>query len=148
MNRSAEPVWGNEMKQLLASVVVGVFLLTAVVVDAAVAHTYVAETSLSIHKEPRGITQAGTKVFIFGRLKSARPACRFNEWVKLMKAVPGPDKAIARDKTDGEGNYRFVLQPLRDQTVYARFLGSFNSSVGHSHRCLSSRSRIRWINVS
>jgi multisubunit Na+/H+ antiporter MnhC subunit len=51
---------GEREKQLVASVLVGVFLLTAVVIDAAVAHTYVAETSLSIHKEPRGITQAGT----------------------------------------------------------------------------------------
>lgn len=136
------------MKRVAASVTVGVFIFTTVVVGAAVAHTYVAETSLSIHKEPLGPTQAGTKVFIFGRLKSPRTACRSNRWVKLMRVVPGPDKAMARDKTDGDGNYRFVRRPLSDQTVYARFFGSFKSSIGHSHRCLSSRSRIRFIDIS
>jgi hypothetical protein len=136
------------MKRVAASVTVGVFLFTTVVVGAAVAHTYVAETSLSIHKEPLGPTQAGAKVFIFGRLKSPRTACRSNRWVKLMRVVPGPDNAMARDKTDGDGNYRFVRHPLRDQTVYVRFFGSFRSSIGHSHRCLSNRSRIRFIDIS
>jgi len=137
------------MKRIGASVVVGVLLLTTVLVGAAIAHTYVAETTLTIHKEPRGVTPAGAKLFIFGRLRSARPACRVNEWVKLMRVRPGPDRAIERDRTDSEGNYRFVLHPLADQTVYAKFFGAFRSpSDGHSHRCLSSRSKNQPINVS
>ena len=136
------------MKRVAASVTVGVFLLTSVAVGAAIAHTYVAETSLTIHKEPRGVTESGEKVFIFGRLRSARPACRVFEWVKLMRVRPGPDRAMERDRTDSEGNYRFVLHPLIDQTVYAKFFGSFKDPIGHSHRCLSSRSENQSINVS
>ena len=42
MEHVREPVWGIEMKRLAASVTVGVFVFTTVVVGAAVAHTYVA----------------------------------------------------------------------------------------------------------
>jgi hypothetical protein len=139
---------GDRMKRIAASVVVGIFLLTSVVVGVAVAHTYVAETSQSIHKAPHGVTPAGAKLFIFGRLKSPRQACKANEWVKLMAVRLGPDKVLARDRTDRDGNFRFVRHPLVDQVVYTRFIGSFDQSPGHSHRCLSSRSRLQPINVS
>ena len=136
------------MNRVTAGILAGTFLVTTVLVGTSIAHTYVAETSLTIHKEPRGVTEAGTKLFIFGKLRSARPACRANEWVKLMRVRPGPDRAMERDKTNSEGNYRFVLHPLRDQTVYVKFFGSFRDPIGHSHRCLSSRSENQPINVS
>ena len=101
------------MNRVTAGILAGTLLVTTVLVGTSIAHTYVAETSLTIHKEPRGVTEAGTKLFIFGKLRSARPACRVNEWVKLMKVRPGPDRAMERDKTNSEGNYRFVLHPLR-----------------------------------
>jgi hypothetical protein len=148
MDESTGSTWEIKMKRIAASVIVGVLLLTTVAVGAAIAHTYVAETALTIHKEPRGATESGAKLFIFGRLKSARPACKSNKLVNLMRVRPGPDKILDRDRTDIDGNYRFVRHTLRDQTVYARFLGTFRSSVGHSHRCLSSRSRIQFINIS
>lgn len=148
--KSTEPVWGwgIKMKRVAASFVVGAFLLTTVVVGAAVAHTFVAETSLSISKVPTGATAPGAKVYVFGRLKSPRPGCRSNKWVKLMRIRPGRDLVLASDLTDGDGNYRFVRNPRRDQTVYARFSGTLDSPSGHFHRCLSSRSRIRFINIA
>ena len=136
------------MKRVTAGVIAGTLFVTTVLVSTALAHTYVAETTLTIHKEPRGVTEVGAKVFVFGRLRSARPAGRVFEWVKLMRVRPGPDRAMERDRTDSEGNYRFVLHPLRDQTVYAKFFGSFRDPSGHSHRCLSSRSENQFINVS
>ena len=136
------------MKRITSSAIVGVLLVTTCLVSAVIAHTYVAETSLTIHKEPRGVTEAGAKIFVFGKLRSPRPACRVNEWVKLMRVRPGPDRAMGRDRTSSEGNYRFVLHPVRDLTVYAKFFGSFRDPVGHSHRCLSSRSDNQTINVS
>jgi len=136
------------MNRVTAGVIAGTLLVTTVLVGTTIAHTYVAETSLTIHKEPRGVTEAGEKIFIFGRLRSARPACRVFEWVKLMKVRPGPDRSMERDRTDSEGNYRFVLHPLSDQVVYVKFFGSFRDPTGHSHRCLSSRSENQIINVS
>ena len=82
------------MKRITASVIVGVLLVTTCLVSAVIAHTYVAETSLTIHKEPRGVTEAGAKIFVFGKLRSPRLACRVNEWVKLMRVRPGPDRAM------------------------------------------------------
>jgi hypothetical protein len=136
------------MKRIAASVIVGVFLITTVVVGTAVAHTVVAETSLTIHKAPRGATNAGLKIVIFGRLRSARPACRSNKLVKLFRVRPGPDRLLATDRTDLEGDYRFVRHPRRDQTDYTRFSGTFNTSYGHSHRCVKSRSLNKFININ
>jgi hypothetical protein len=135
------------MKRIAASVIDGVFLITTVVVGTAVAHTVVAGTSLTIHKAPRGPTNAGAKIVIFGRLRSARPACRSNKLVKLFRVRPGADRLLARDRTDLEGDYRFVRHPRRDQTVYTRFSGTLNSTYPHSHRCVKSRSINKFINT-
>jgi hypothetical protein len=135
------------MKRIAASVIVGVFLLTTVAISTAVAHTVVSETTLTIRKAPRGATNPGGKVIIFGRLKSARPACRSNKVVRLMKVRPGADKVLAVDRTDLEGDYRFVRHPGGDVTVYTRFSGTVRTSYGHFHRCLGDRSRNRFINV-
>jgi hypothetical protein len=148
--KSTEPVWGwgINMKRVAASVIAGAFLLTTVWVGVAVAHTFVAETFLSISKAPVGATAPGAKVYIFGRLKSPRPGCRSNKRVKLMRIRPGRDLVLDSDLTDGDGNYRFVSYPQRDQTVYTKFSGTLNSGVDHFHRCLSSRSRIRFISIA
>jgi hypothetical protein len=135
------------VKRIAASVIVGIFVLTTVAIGTAVAHTVVADTTLTIRKAPRGATNPGGKVIIFGRLKSARPACRSNKAVRLMKVRPGIDKVLAVDRTDLEGDYRFVRHPGGDVTVYTRFLGTLNTSYGHSHQCLKDRSRNRFINV-
>jgi hypothetical protein len=144
--QSAERL-GVKMKRIAASVIVGIFVLTTVAIGTAVAHTFVAETNLTIRKAPRGATNPGGKVIVFGRLKSANPACRSNRSVRLMKVRPGPDKVLAGDRTDLEGDYRFVRHPGGDVTVYTRFMGTFNTSYGHSHKCLKDRSRNRVINV-
>jgi hypothetical protein len=138
---------GVKMKRIAASIIVGVFLLTTVAVGVAVAHTVVSATSLTIQKFPRGATNKGAAVIIAGRLKSARAACRANKTVKLMKVRPGPDRLLARDITDSEGEYFFIRHPRRDQTVYTRFSGTLVTSYGHSHECLKSRSRSRFINT-
>ena len=135
------------MKRIAASVMVGIFLLATVAISTAVAHTVVSETTLSIRKAPRGATNPGGKVIIYGRLKSARPSCRSNKVVRLMKVRPGADKVLAADRTDLESDYRFVRHPGGDVTVYTRFSGTVRTSYGHFHRCLGDRSRNRVINV-
>jgi hypothetical protein len=135
------------MRRAVSGAIVGVFLLTTVAVGAAFAHTFAADTSLTIAKVPSGATQAGAKVVIYGRLRSANATCRSNKVVKLMRVRPGPDKLLARDRTDAEGEYLFVRNPGRDQTVYTRFSGTFTSTYPHSHRCRSDRSRSLFVNV-
>jgi hypothetical protein len=137
------------MKRVATSLIVGV-VLVASVVGTAFAHTYVADTWVTINKDPRGVTNVGAKVFIYGKLHSPRPMCRSWEWVHLMRVVPGspPDRSIDRDRTNSDGNYRFVRSPQNDLTVYVKFFGSFRTRDGHSHRCLSSRSPSQEINVN
>jgi len=64
-----------------------------------------------------------------------------------MRVRPGPDRLLAKDRTDSEGEYIFVRHPRRDQHVYTRFSGFFQTSYGHSHRCLASRSASLFVNV-
>ena len=147
MSRNSPSGLGVKMRRAVSGAIVGVFLLTTVGIGAAVAHTFAADTTLSIAKVPGGATQAGARVLVFGKLHSARPTCRADKVVKLMRVRPGPDKVIARDRTDAEGEYLFVRNPARDQTVYTRFSGTLNTSYGHSHRCRSDRSGNLFVNV-
>jgi hypothetical protein len=135
------------MKRIAASVIVGVFFLTTVAVAVAVADVIEATTSLTIQKIPRGATNKGAAVVIAGKLKSARATCRANKVVKLMKVRLGPDRLLATDITDSEGEYFFIRHPRADQRVYTRFSGTVFTSYGHSHTCLKDRSRNRFINV-
>lgn len=135
------------MKRIAMSAAVAAFLLATVLPGTALAHTFVANTTLSIHKVPGGVTTRGATVIVYGKLGSPRPLCRNDMVVKLMRVRPGPDQILARDRTDREGEYIFVRHPLRDQHVYTRFSGFFQTSYGHSHRCRPSRSVNVFINV-
>jgi hypothetical protein len=135
------------MTRAVAGTIVGVFLLATLGIGAAVAHVFEADTTLTINKAPTGVTNAGATVVIFGKLKSPRPACRADKLIRLLRVRPGPDRVLARDRTDDEGEYLFVRHPRRDQKVYTRFSGTFSSSYGHSHRCFGDRSPSIRINV-
>ena len=135
------------MKRAVTGAIIGVFLLTTLGIGAAVAHNFASNTSLTINKIPSGATRPGARVIIFGRLRSFRATCRANKVVKLIRVRPGADLVLARDRTDAEGEYRFVRTPSRDQTVYTRFAGTFRSSYGHSHRCRGDRSVNVFVNI-
>ena len=135
------------MKRIATAAAIAAFVLATVLPGTALAHTFVASTSLTIHKVPVGITNPGATVIVYGKLRSPRPLCRNDMVVKLMRVRPGPDRLLAKDRTDSEGEYIFVRHPRRDQHVYTRFSGFFQTSYGHSHRCLASRSASLFINV-
>jgi hypothetical protein len=135
------------MKRLAISAIAGAFFVATAFAGTAIAHNFVANTSLTIHKVPTGVTSPGADVVIYGTLRSPRSFCQDNMVIRLMKVRPGADKLLARDRTDREGEYMFVRGPRHDQTVYTRFRGFFESSYGHSHRCVASRSSNLVINV-
>jgi hypothetical protein len=135
------------VRHILVSAAVFVLLAT-VMPGTAVAHTFVADTSLTIHKAPTGATVSGETVVIYGKLLSPRLKCRFDKVVKLLRVRPGQDALLARDTTDREGEYLFVRTPKTDQRVYTRFSGSLDTSYGHSHRCRPSRSSTVFIDVT
>ncbi len=136
------------MKRILVSGVAATFLLVSILASSAMAHNFVANTSLSIHKSPTGVTHPGHDVVIFGKLHSGHHSCEVHKVVRLMKKRSGPDKLLAKDRTDTEGDYSFLRNPSHDLTVYTRFKGSLATSYGHSHECLASRSSNLFINVS
>jgi hypothetical protein len=114
----------------------------------AAAHVVDAQTSLSINRVPARVIDPGTRVVIFGRLRSsAGETCIRRKVIRLMLVRSGPDRLLATDVTDAEGEYRFVRRPRSDQRVYTRFAGSFESSYEHAHACRSDNSRAILINV-
>jgi hypothetical protein len=125
----------------------GTLLLLTLVPATSQAHVASIGTSLGIGKAPSGPSRPGKKVVIFGRLKASEQNCKEGQVVRLFRRRPGPDPQIGRDVTDAEGEYRFVKRPGRDQRVYTRFNGAVETSYGHSHTCLASRSRNLFINV-
>jgi hypothetical protein len=114
----------------------------------AVAHTFFATPSLTIHKAPVGATSPGATVIVYGRIISGRSFCRANRVVRLFRVRPGPDRLQASDITDREGEYIFIRHPRRDQRVYTRIRARSSTSYGHSHNCAADRSRNRFINVT
>jgi hypothetical protein len=138
---------GDPVKRIAMCAAVAAFLLATVLPGTALAHTFVASTSLTIHKVPGGVTNPGATVVVYGKLRSVRPLCRSDRVVKLMRARPGADQLLAKDRTDSEGEYIFIRHPRRDQHIYTRFSGFFQTSYGHSHRCRGSFSSILFVNV-
>jgi hypothetical protein len=114
----------------------------------AVAHTFFATPSLTIHKAPFGATSPGARVVVHGRIISGRSFCKANRVVRLFRVRPGPNRLLATDRSDSEGEYRFIRHPRRDQRVYTRIRARSSSSYGHSHNCAADRSRNRFINVT
>jgi hypothetical protein len=114
----------------------------------AVAHTFFATPSLTIHKAPFGATSPGARVVVHGRIISGRSFCKVNRVVRLFRVRPGPNRLLATDRSDSDGEYVFIRHPRRDQTVYTRIRARSSTSYGHSHNCAADRSRNRFINVT
>jgi hypothetical protein len=118
-----------------------------VLVAIAGAHNFTASPQLRIAKVPEGTTARGATIIVYGRIVSSRAFCRADRRVRLFRVRPGPDRFLASDLTDNEGEYRFVRHPRRDQTVYTRIARRVHTSYGHSHVCRADRSRNLRINV-
>jgi hypothetical protein len=114
----------------------------------AVAHTFFATPSLTIHKAPFGATSPGARVVVHGRIISGRSFCKANRVVRLFRVRPGPNRLLATDRSDSEGEYVFIRHPRRDQRVYTRIRARSSNGYGHSHNCAAARSRNRFINVT
>lgn len=126
----------GQMIRLLAAGLV----LAAVSVPSAAAHVFESQPRLTIRRDPTGTVSPGDRVLVFGRVRSGRDICKVGRRVVLFEKIAGPDRRIGTDETDAEGEYRFVLHPRRDFTVYVRVPRFFESSYGHSHECLRARS--------
>lgn len=122
-------------------------LILALLPDIGSAHTFTNRPRLIINKVPGGATDPGDRVVIYGRIVSGRAPCRDGRIVRLFRVVPGPNRLLATDLTDFEGEYLFVRRPRRDQTLYTRISRFVETSYGHSHVCRRARSRDLFVDV-
>lgn len=116
-------------------------LIALVFAGVAGAHVIDEDTNLTIARAPKGKVDPKTRVVVFGRLRSDAATCRRGKLIELREPRPGADPVLAEDRTDAEGEYRFVLRPNRDLVLYTRFAGTLTSSYGHRHRCRGDNSR-------
>jgi hypothetical protein len=121
--------------------------IVGAVAGTAGAHVVDAKTRLTIARVPQGKVDSRERVVVFGRLRSQAAICRRGKLVKLRERRRGFDPVLARDRTDAEGEYRFVLRPRRDLVLYAHFGGALRTSYGHRHRCRLDNSPIIRIDV-
>jgi hypothetical protein len=127
-------------RRFLTVLLITGLLGSVVFVGVSGAHTFTASTTVTIHKIPTGTTKPGARVVLFGKLKSARPACRRDKVIQLWRTRPGRDLLVARTRTSFLGNYHFTRHPKHSHTFYSRFPGTVFKSYGHFHRCLPDRS--------
>lgn len=127
------------------TVLVSLVALLGLVAPDVAAHTVTADTRVKASKLQGGFKKR--RVIIFGQLRSAEPACRVGEVVQLVRKRPRPWKVLATDVTDSEGDYLFARRFWRDVRVFVRHPRSTETSYGHSHTCLRSRSRTLSIDV-
>lgn len=133
---------------LLVTVGLSASLLVTGVAGIAWAHVFEKQPRVTIDRSPAGTVSPGERVVIFGKVKSGQDVCKVGRKIRLMLKRPGPDKLLETDVTDGNGEYRFVRRPRKDQTVYTRLPRFFESSYGHSHECLRALSRDLSIDVT
>ena len=135
------------MRRIVAGALVTMVLITSQLAGVATAHTFVASTSLTIHKVPSGKVAKGTTMVVYGKLKSDHKVCREDQLIKLMKVRQGEDKVKAKDRTDTEGEYFFTFNAKKDQKLYTKFSKVVETSYGHSHTCKGSTSKTIKIDV-
>ena len=111
------------------------------------AHVSTTQPRISIAKNPKGTVDPGDRVVISGDIKGKR-LCRSGRVVTLFEVTPGRDNRLDTDRSDREGEFRFVLRPNDDMTVYAKIRRLVDRNYNHRHVCRNARSANRTINVS
>ena len=101
----------------------------------AIAHTFTADSSISIKATPHSPVQDGTDVVVHGKVKSSRSSCEKHRTVKLFMVRAGNDKLLDHDATDREGEYGFTRTIRKTQTLYTKVVRRLHTSYGHSHDC-------------
>ncbi|MEX2405861.1 MAG: hypothetical protein WD834_00850 [Actinomycetota bacterium] len=130
----------------VAWILVAILVVGLVVPQIAGAHVSSVQPRVKIAKNPRGATEPGERVVISGDIRS-KLVCRRARVVTLITTTPGFEP-IAEDLSNREGEFRFVLRPDNDMTVFAKIRRLVERSNGHRHVCRGATSDDLRINVS
>jgi hypothetical protein len=135
------------MRRIVGAALVALLMGGTIFAGSAGAHSFVSQPRVTIDKSPAGPTAPGDRVVIFGDVKG-RGFCTDGRQVTLFRSRPGADERVGTDRTDNDGEYRFVIRPQADGSFYVRIGPRRQTSYGHSHRCRGDRSPSVFINVS
>ena len=79
------------------------------------------------------------RVVFFGRLRNAHDRCVGNELIQLKRKGSG---VVATDRTDGDGEFRFRINPRPNRGRYfAHYGGKGRFGYNNNHRCGADNSR-------
>jgi hypothetical protein len=131
---------------LFATVVALLAVFALVSPEIAGAHEFSQKPRVKISKFPKGSVDPGDRVVVAGDIKGKR-LCRARRVVSLYEVTPGSDNLLDTDRSDRDGEYRFVLRPDEDMRVYAKIDRLVERRYGHRHRCRRSSSDRLSINV-
>jgi hypothetical protein len=129
-----------------AFVVVVTMLAIGLPAQIAGAHEFRVKPKIKLDKIPNGMTDPGERVVIAGDIKGKR-LCRQDRVVTLKVVQPGPNQVLDTDRSDNDGEFRFVLRPQDDLTVFAKIRRLVERSYNHRHVCRRARSELLDINV-
>jgi hypothetical protein len=97
------------------------------------AHTFIANSSISIHRE-------GNR--FFGRVDSRRRSCERNRVVKLVKIKKNGDRVVVGTDDETSNNGAWTVRASRRGRFQAVVKARTGGPYGHSHTCRGDRSRI------
>jgi hypothetical protein len=129
---------------LVALAAVGMLFLQQL---GAAAHVSRSQPTINISQNPKGTVGAGDRVVVSGDIRG-RTLCRSGRVVTLFEVRAGADQRLDTDRSDGDGEFRFVLRPDDDMTVYAKIKRLVDRAYNHRHVCRRARSENQGINVS
>ncbi len=144
VNKGEVPVKRPVVVTLVALTTAAALLLPQLVAGA---HDSTTEPRINIGKAPNGAVEPGDRVVISGEI-NGKKFCRRSRVVTLLEVTPGSDRRIDTDQSDREGEFRFVLRPNDDMTVYAKIRRLVDRNYNHRHVCRKARSENQDINVS
>jgi len=111
----------------LLAVLAAVLSLLAVGVGVAAAHTFRADSEVTI-------TYNDAKERFQGRVSSDRPRCVKNRLVVVFRDNPGEDAPVGSDTTNDNGFWSVEEKNARGD-FYAKVLRRKQTSAGHTHVC-------------
>ena len=121
----------NSRAAVVVVALIGLFLLQNPALEA---HTFTAESSISIRFEDGEFR---------GRVTSSRERCVKKRLVKVYKARPKrPDIFVGEDRTNDNGRYVVPKPKGLKGKFYSRVRKRNGGRYQHEHRCLGAISRI------
>lgn len=120
----------------LVCIIASVGMLAIGAPNTALAHFDDSRVSLNVSDRT---VRPNQRIVFFGRLRNEHGRCVRNQLILLKRRGTG---VVARDRTDGDGEFRFRIDPRPNRgRYYARYRGKGRFGYNNNHRCGADNSR-------